>query len=122
MNLEAKKQVLRNIETLKKTQIRSGPSGKPVQSVLRNFKQIYEQEAHNKVKNEFRDLSLRRKVKQDDQYMVNLMDVTPVKNAVEDDNYQNSVVVNKIGGGDAADNKDVLDPNFGHMCPMSHVL
>ena len=62
-NLEAKKQVLRNIELLKKTQIRGGKNEKAIQSNLRNFKNIYEQEPHNKVKNEFRDLSLRRKVK-----------------------------------------------------------
>jgi hypothetical protein len=60
-------------------------------------------------------LSLRRKVKQDDQYMVNLMDVTPVKNKLIDENYENSIVVNKVGGGDAGDKKDTLDPNFGHM-------
>ena len=47
--------------------------------------------------------------------MVNLMDVTPVKDSLVDENYTNSIVVNKIGGGDAADPKDVLDPNFGHM-------
>ena len=47
--------------------------------------------------------------------MVNLMDVTPVKNSIVDENYTNSIVVNKIGGGDAADLKDILDPNFGHL-------
>ena len=41
-NLEAKKQVLRNIEILKKTQIRGGKNEKAIQSNLRNFKNIYE--------------------------------------------------------------------------------
>ena len=43
------------------------------------------------------------------------MDVTPVKNKLVDENYENSIVVNKVGGGDAGDKKDTLDPNFGHM-------
>ena len=47
--------------------------------MLRNFKLIYEQEKQNKVKHEFRDLSLKRKIKPDDQYLVNLRDVSPMK-------------------------------------------
>lgn len=114
-NLEVKKQVLRDIEVLKKTQIRGGKNDKANHNVLRNFKQIYEQEAHNKVKNEFRDLRLKRKVKQDDQYMVSLLDVTPVKNQFVDPNYENSIIVNRIACGDARDQKENLDRDFGHM-------
>lgn len=33
----------------------------------------------NAVKNEFRDLGLKSKIKTDDQYMVNLIEVTPLK-------------------------------------------
>ena len=69
--------------------------------MLRNFKLIYEQDKQNKVKNEFRDLSLKRKVKPDDQYLVNLRDVSPVKNQLISENYDESVVVNRIGCGDA---------------------
>jgi hypothetical protein len=47
--------------------------------------------------------------------MVNLMDVTPVKGKLIDENYENSIVCNKVGGGDAGDKGDTLDPNFGHM-------
>ena len=32
-----------------------------------------------------------------------------------DENYENSIVCNKVGGGDAGDKGDTLDPNFGHM-------
>ena len=46
--------------------------------------------------------------------MVNLMDVTPVKGKLIDENYENSIVCNKVGGGDAVP-MDTLDPNFGHM-------
>ena len=67
------------------------------------------------MKNEFRDLSLKRRVKQDDQYMVNLMDVTPVKNALVDENYENSVVCNRVGCGDARSQKENLDQDFGQM-------
>lgn len=78
-NLDMKKQVLRNLEIEKKTQIRSDKGNKFQQNMLRNFKLIYEQEKQNKVRNEFRDLSLKRKVKPDDQYLVNLRDVSPMK-------------------------------------------
>jgi len=43
------------------------------------------------------------------------MDVTPVKDKMYDENYENSIVVNKIGGGDPGDKTYTLDPNFGHM-------
>ena len=47
--------------------------------------------------------------------MVNLLDVTPVKNAVIDPNYENSIIVNRIACGDARDQKENLDRDFGHM-------
>ena len=37
--------------------------------------------------------------------MVNLMDVTPIKNPINDENYDNAVVCNKIGGGDGTNPK-----------------
>lgn len=70
---------MRDIEIKKKTEIRGGKSDTANQNILRNFKQIYEQDKLNKVKNEFRDLSLKVKIKSDDQYMVNLKDVSPLK-------------------------------------------
>ena len=51
--------------------------------MIRNFKQIYEQDRLNKVKNEFNDLTLKRKIRQDEQYLVNLKDVSPVKKSQE---------------------------------------
>jgi hypothetical protein len=54
---------------------------------LRNFKNIYEQEKLNKVKNEFRDLGLKSKIKTDDQYLVNLVDISPMKFQLVSDNY-----------------------------------
>lgn len=110
-----KKQVLRNMEIEKKTQMRSDKGGKFPQNMLRNFKLIYEQDKQNKVKNEFRDLSLKRRVKPDDQYMVNLKDVSPVKNQLISENYDESVVVNRIGCGDARNKKENLDPDFGQL-------
>lgn len=114
-NLDMKKQVLRNLEIEKKTQIRSDKGNKFQQNMLRNFKLIYEQEKQNKVRNEFRDLSLKRKVKPDDQYMVNLRDVSPMKQEQCMENYDESIVVNRIGGGDARNKKENLDPDFGEM-------
>ena len=62
----------------KKTVYRGGKNDKAT-NMLRNFRQIYEQDQKNKVKNEFRDLSLKVQVKSDDQYLVNLRDVSPLK-------------------------------------------
>ena len=45
--------------------------------------------------------------------MVNLMDVTPVKNQLVDDNYENSIVLNRIGCADARSAKENLDKDFG---------
>lgn len=68
----------------------------------------------NKVKNEFRDLSLKVKIKSDDQYMVNLKDVSPMKdNQLVPDNYSQSIIVNRIACGDARDQKENLDRDFG---------
>jgi len=83
--------------------------------VLRNFKQIYEQEKFNKVKNEFRDLNLKNRVKVDDQYMVNLREVTPLKKELIPSNYEQAVVVNRIGHGDSRDEKENLDKDFEFM-------
>lgn len=41
-NIDKKKQILRDIEISKKTQVRGGKNEKNVQCMLRNFKQIYE--------------------------------------------------------------------------------
>jgi hypothetical protein len=43
------------------------------------------------------------------------MDVTPVKNQLIDDNYENSIVVNRIGCADARSYKENLDRDFGQM-------
>ena len=86
-NLDQKKQILRDIEATKKTVIRGSKGEKGTQSILRNFKQIYEQEKLNKVKNEFRDLGLKSKIKTDDQYLVNLVDISPMKFQLVSDNY-----------------------------------
>ena len=69
----------------------------------------------NAVKNEFRDLGLKSKIKADDQYMVNLIEVTPVKHQLVSDNYEQAVVVNRVACGDARDQKENLDRDFGHM-------
>ena len=57
-NLESKKEILRDVELMKKTVFRSGRNDKS--NVLRNFKAIYEQENYNRVKNEFNDLALKK--------------------------------------------------------------
>jgi hypothetical protein len=49
---------LRDVEIKKKTIVKATK-----QSMLRNFKQIYEQDRLNKVKNEFNDLTLKRKIR-----------------------------------------------------------
>jgi hypothetical protein len=54
------------MENKKKTEFRGSKGDKGNQSILRNFKQIYEQNKMNAVKNEFRDLGLKSKVKTDD--------------------------------------------------------
>lgn len=41
----------------------------------------------NKVKNEFKDLNLKEKVKTEDQYLVNLLDVSPLKHQIVSENY-----------------------------------
>ena len=83
--------------------------------MLRNFKQIYEQDARNKVKTEFRDAGLKTNIKQDDQLLVNLMHVTPMKTEVIPSNYEMSIVANKVACGDARDQKENMDRDFGHM-------
>ena len=72
---------------MKKTQIRGGKNDKNHQNMVRNFKQIYEAGVTNKLKSEFKDLNLREKVKTDDQYLVNLLDVSPLKHQVVSENY-----------------------------------
>tara|TARA_B110000305_G_C19296853_1_gene567078 strand:+ start:58 stop:273 length:216 start_codon:yes stop_codon:yes gene_type:complete len=62
-NLELKKDVLRNIENLKRTQIRGGKNDKNNGCMVRNFKMIYEQDCRNKVKTEFRDNGLKTNIK-----------------------------------------------------------
>jgi hypothetical protein len=111
--LEHKKQLLRNIELEKKSAI-TGKGATPV-VVLRNFKQVYEQEPKNKVKLEFRDLRLKKTVKQEEMYMVNLLDLTPDGGATVSPNYGNAVVVNRIACGDARDQKENLDQDFGAL-------
>lgn len=103
------------MEIEKKTQIRSDKGNKFQQNMVRNFKLIYEQDKQNKVKNEFRDLSLKRKIKPDDQYLVNLRDISPMKNQLLSDNYDESLVVNRIACGDARNEKENLDRDFGEM-------
>jgi hypothetical protein len=58
---------------------------------------------------------LKRKVKQDDQYMVNLMSVTPVKSDLDLDNYDNSIICNRVACGDARSQKENLDKDFGQL-------
>jgi hypothetical protein len=70
---------------------------------LRNFKQIYEQDKLNKVKCEFRDMGLKSKIKTDEQYMVNLIDMTPEKGMMVSHNYEEAVVFNRIACQDARD-------------------
>ena len=62
-NLELKKDVLRNIENLKRTQIRGGKNEKNNWCMVRNFIMIYEQDCRNKVKTEFRDNGLKTNIK-----------------------------------------------------------
>ena len=59
---------------------------------------------------------MKRKVKPDDQYLVNLRDVSPVKNQLISENYEESVVVNRIACGDARDQKDNIEWTFRN-CP-----
>ena len=47
--------------------------------------------------------------------MVNLMDITPVKNQLVDENYENSIVLNRIGAADARAAKENLDQDFGQL-------
>jgi len=67
------------------------------------------------VKNEFRDLALKNRVKVDDQYMVNLKEITPVKKELISGNYDQAIVVNRVGHGDARDEKENLDKDFEFM-------
>lgn len=83
--------------------------------MVRNFKNIYEQSCGNLVKREFEYLNLKAKVKIDDQYMVNLRDVSPAKNQLVSDNYENTIICNRIAAQDARDNKENLDEEFGMM-------
>ena len=69
----------------------------------------------NKVKNEFRDMGLKSKIKTDEQYMVNLVDLTPDKGALVSQNYDEAVVVNRIACADARDQKENMDEDFGKM-------
>jgi hypothetical protein len=54
-------------------------------------------------------------VKTDDQYLVNLLEVSPMKNEFVSVNYDNSVVVNRVACGDARDQKENLDRDFGEV-------
>ena len=47
--------------------------------------------------------------------MVNLRDVSPCKNEAISANYDESIVINRIGCGDARDQKENLDRDFGEM-------
>jgi len=58
---------------------------------------------------------LKVNVKTDEQYMVNLMEVSPLRNELVSVNYENSVVVNRIACGDARGSKENLDRDFGQV-------
>jgi len=45
---------------------------------------------------------LKVNIKSDEQYMVNLMEISPNKNEISV-NYENSIIVNRIACGDARD-------------------
>lgn len=48
--------------------------------------------------------------------MINLKDVSPLKdNQDVSDNYNQSIIVNRIACGDARDQKENLDRDFGHV-------
>ena len=47
--------------------------------------------------------------------MVNLLDVSPLKHQVVSENYGQSVVVNRVACGDARDQKENLDRDFGEL-------
>lgn len=111
-NLELKKQVLRDMEINKKNRV-TGKNMTVNQNVLRNFKAIYEQERFNKVKNEFKDLKLKSKVKEDEQFIVDLNEINADNEG--EANYNNAVITNRIGCGDARDQKDNMDSDFAYM-------
>lgn len=46
---------------------------------------------------------------------MNLIDLTPEKAKLVSQNYDQSVVVNRIACGDARDQKENLDQDFGEM-------
>lgn len=68
------------------------------------------------LKDEFTQLPLKVNVKQEDQYLVNLLDVQPVKEKeLISANYEEAMVINRIGCGDARDHKENLNEDFGQM-------
>ena len=56
---------------------------------------------------------LKEKIKTEEQYMVNLLDVSPVKKEVVKRQYDECVIVNRVACGDARDQKENLDRDFG---------
>lgn len=47
--------------------------------------------------------------------MVNLREVSPMKNEIIPSNYEMSVVCNRVACGDARDHKENMDRDFGYM-------
>ena len=58
-------------------------------------------------------MQLKQKIKKDQSYMVNLNELLPEKKNKPEENYKNTIVVNRIGAGDARVQKENLDPDFG---------
>ena len=58
-------------------------------------------------------MRLKQKIKKDQSYMVNLREIQQVRHDKVEENYKNSIVVNRIAAGDARDQKENLDPDFG---------
>ena len=48
-------------------------------------------------------MSLKVNIKSDEQYMVNLTEISSPKNEIISVNYENSIIVNRIACGDARD-------------------
>lgn len=85
------------------------------QTVCRSFKNIYEQERTNLVKKEFKTLRLKNEIKLDDQYLLNINNIKPLKNELISSNYENSLMWNRIGNQDARGMNECLDEDFGMM-------
>jgi hypothetical protein len=85
------------------------------QNSVRNYKQIYEQAKCNKVKNEFKDLKLKQRVKADDQYLVNLKEMVNHDSISISKNYDKSVVINRVANADARGHKEMMDSDLAYM-------